>query len=215
VNEETKEHPLAKVARYKLEQAEANGGHKLARWDSKEHAWHVTSATDKSKTYTLRLKQQDRKEAERRAALTHQQRTGYGWLFTLTCTCPAYSAGMFCWHMGAVRLWWSYHQALTGDQIAERNLRNQKQKALETTPNPLYGEEYDDDDSPFAHVPPMDEWDGTDPHVFNRSMVPMDRGQWNDEPDNLDVWNYPPEDRKRIGFMIDNTNILLNGGGKS
>jgi hypothetical protein len=214
VNEEVKEHPLAKVARYKLEQAEANGGHKLARWDSKEHAWHVTSATDKSKTYTLRLKQQDRKEAERRAALTHQQRTGYGWLFTLTCTCQAYSAGMFCWHMGAVRLWWSYHQALTGDQIAERNLRSQKQKALETTPNPLYGEEYEEDSDPFAHVPPMDEWDGTDPHVFNRKMVPMDRGQWVDTPNALDVMSSTSANALRERIMSHNTTILLSGEGK-
>jgi hypothetical protein len=215
VNEEVKEHPLAKVARYKLEQAEANGGHKLARWDSKDKSWKVTSATDKNKVYTLRLKQQDRKEAERRAALTHQQRTGYGWLFTLTCTCQAYSAGMFCWHMGAVRLWWSYHQALTGDQIAERNLRNQKQKVLETTPNPLYGEEYDEDSAPFAHIPPMDEWDGTDPHVFNRKMVPMDRGRWKDESGYIDPAEVDQSAEARLAAMMHNTNILLNGGGKS
>jgi hypothetical protein len=214
VSDEIKEHPLAKVARYKLEQAEANGGHKLAKWDSKDKSWKVTSATDKSKTYTLRLKQPDRKEAERRATLTHQQRTGYGWLFTLTCTCQAYSAGMFCWHMGAVRLWWSYHQALTGDQIAERNLRSQKQKVLETTPNPLYGEEYDEDSDPFAHFPPMDEWDGTDPHVFNRTMVPMDRGQWVDTPDSLDVMSHTSADAIRERIMLHNTTILLSGEGK-
>lgn len=215
MNEEVKEHPLAKVARYKLEQAEANGGHKLARWDSKDKSWKVTSATDKSKVYTLRLKQQDRKEAERRAALTQTQRTGFGWLFTLTCTCQAYSAGMFCWHMGAVRLWWSYHQALTGDQIAERNLHSQKQKVLETTPNPLYKEEYDDDDNPFTHVPPMDEWDGTDPHVFNRKMVPMDRGLWDDMPDDVQVGKTDHSRDERLAAMLHNTTILLNGEGKS
>jgi hypothetical protein len=214
VSDEAKEHPLAKVARYKLEQAEANGGHKLARWDSKDKSWKVASATNPSMTYTLRLKQQDRKEAERRAALTQQQRTGYGWLFTLTCTCQAYSAGMFCWHMAAVRLWWSYHQALTGDQIAERNLRSQKQKVLETTPNPLYREEYDEDSDPFAHVPPMDEWDGTDPHVFNRKMTPMDRGQWADNPDEVDAVVNNEDARSRYRIMLHNTNILLNGGGK-
>lgn len=215
MNEEVKEHPLAKVARYKLEQAEANGGHKLARWDSKEHAWKVTSATDKSKTYTLRLKQQDRKEAERRAALNKEHRTGFGWLFTLSCTCQAYSAGMFCWHMAAVRLWWSYHQALTGDQIAERNLRSQKEKQRKRS-------DFEEDHPQFPTLEGpgdfggLEEWDiGTDHHREERAgrkVYNPDREGWQD---NVPLRDGGLEDEQLEHVMLHNTNILLNGGGKS
>lgn len=214
MTEEVKEHPLAKVAKWKLEQAEGNGGHKCALWNATGKYWTVASATRKGVEHRVRLKQSDRHLAESRAALNRDQRTGFGWLFTLTCDCEAAQQGLFCWHLGAVRLWWAWHHALTGDQVAERNLRAAKQKRQDRA-------SWDEDHPPFPTLEGpgdfggLDEWDvGPDHHEPERAAGRKwnpDRETWQD-----DEQHYQTDDgnAERIRVMLHNTNTLLNGGGK-
>lgn len=170
-------HPLAGAASRALEKANALGGADLAKWNSGDKCWEIASATDPNTVYHVRRKNADLKAD---GLIERKQTRGpsIGWLFTLDCDCPAVvvSGRAACWHKAAVRLWWSEHSALDGDQIARRNLQKARLKQQLEAIEAEERAEAEDGGGPYQHDPTVDEWDGTDPHAFNRRVAPMDRG---------------------------------------
>lgn len=170
-------HPLVGAASRALEKANALGGADLAKWRSEDKCWEVASASEPDVIYHVRRKNADLK-ADGMIERKQTRGPSIGWLFTLDCDCPAVvvSGRAACWHKAAVRLWWSEHSALDGDQIARRNLLKARLKQQLDAIEAEERAEETDGGGPYRHDPSTDLQDGMDPHVFNRSIVPMDRG---------------------------------------
>jgi hypothetical protein len=178
-------HPLAAAAQRALDKAASLGGADLARWDSTGKRWIVASASTPGREYYVSRVHADVR-AEAAAAKTPGPKSPFGWLFTLTCSCQSYHDGRehkACWHKGAVRLWWSAHAALDGDQIARRNLVRARFERAAAERDAAERQEETDGGGPFQHSPPRDRQDGADAHTINRRVPPMDRGKWPDTPD--------------------------------